>query len=251
MPKVTHQYVIQQYAVAADNYRTLTLNLGLWQSEKELFTRYFHPNYALLDVGCGTGRTTFGLHQLGYTHLTGLDLTPQMVEHAQKLNGLFHSSIPFLEGNACQLPFKDQSFDGAIFSFNGLMSIPKAENRLLAAKEIHRVLKPNAYFIFTTHDREGISKYFTFWQQEALRWKRGEIPSEVYEFGDLITESKNEPGKIFIHIPNHEEVQELITASGFECLNTFMRDERFTESTEVLEASGDCRFWVVQKKKSL
>lgn len=248
MTKVDHEYVIKQYQVAISSYRKLTLDLGLWQSERQLFEQYFDKDDSLLDIGCGAGRTTFGLFQLGYTSLLGLDLTPAMIQTAVELNPLFNSSIEFLVGNACKLPFEDASFDGAIFSFNGWMSIPRMEARLQAAKEIHRVLRPNSYWIFTTHDRESDTRYLPFWKQEKLHWQQGKQSKAVYEYGDLITESKNEPGKIFIHIPNQEEVEHLLQASQFDRVETFMRDDRFKESPDVLEASGNCRFWVVRKR---
>ena len=250
MTKVTHDYVIKQYQVATSSYRRLTLDLGLWQSEQHLFEQYFSRHDKLLDIGCGTGRTTFGLFQLGYSALIGLDLTPAMIQTAMELNPLFHSQIEFIVGNACELPFPDSSFDGAIFSFNGWMSIPQREARLQAAQEIHRVLQPESYWIFTTHDRESDTKYQSFWKQEKLHWQQGKQSKAVYEYGDLITVSKNEPGKIFIHIPNQAEVESLLQESQFEIVDSFMRDEQFRERPEVLEASGNCRFWVAKKVNS-
>ena len=248
MKKIDNDFVREQYQVAVDSYRALALNLGLWESERQLFEQYFHKTDKLLDIGCGTGRTTFGLFQLGYSSLTGLDLTPKMIEVAQDLNPTFNSQIEFMVGDASDLPFPAESFDGAIFSFNGLMSIPRAEARLKAVEEAYRVLKADKYWVFTTHDRGESPKYAAFWEQERLRWQRGKEPAEVFEFGDLITDSRNEPGKIFIHIPDYEEVAQLIHSGGFTLIDTFMRDNRVVESPEVKEASGDCRFWVVKKR---
>lgn len=251
MAKINDAYIIQQYQVATSSYRRLTLDLGLWQSEQQLFEQYFARPDKLLDIGCGTGRTTFGLFQLGYSSLIGLDLTPAMIQTAKELNPLFNSHIEFVVGNACELPFPDSSFEGAIFSFNGWMSIPQREARLQAAQEIYRVLQPKSYWIFTTHDRESDTKYHAFWKQEKLHWNQGKQSEAVFEYGDLITASKNESGKIFIHIPNQKEVESLLQESRFEIVESFMRDKRFKESPEVLAASGNCRFWVARKGKVL
>ncbi len=154
MKKINNDFVIAQYQVAVDSYRALALNLGLWKSERQLFEQYFHKTDKLLDIGCGTGRTTFGLFQLGYSSLTGLDLTPKMIEVAQDLNPTFNSQIEFIVGDATELPFPAESFDGAIFSFNGLMSIPRAEARLKAVEEAYRVLKADKLLGFH-HPRSG------------------------------------------------------------------------------------------------
>lgn len=41
------------------------------------------PNARILDVGCGTGLTAAPLHAKGYTDLTGVDLSQEMVTTAQ------------------------------------------------------------------------------------------------------------------------------------------------------------------------
>jgi hypothetical protein len=49
-------------------------------------------------------------------------------------------------------------------------------------------------------------------------------------------------------IPIMDEVKNLFETEGFKLVETFYRNEKFDESHKVKEKSGECRFWVVQKK---
>ena len=248
MEKINQQFIVEQYQSGVHNYTNATKELGLWASEKAVFEKYLNREDAILDVGCGTGRTTFALFSMGYRNIVGLDVTPGMIESAQQLTLHFNAKIPFLIGDVCELDFPDQQFEGLVFSFNGLMSIPDAVQRKRALQEINRVLKPGGRFIFTTHDREKDSKYLNFWKQQTNIWEKGEQDPRLFEFGDLITSSGNEEKLIFIHIPDEGEVRKLLESTGFKVLETFFRSDRFEESDLVKAYSGACRFWVGEKE---
>lgn len=249
MQKIESEFIKNQYRSGLESYISLTKEIGLWDSEKYVFRKYLNPKDKILDVGCGTGRTTFPLNNLGYTDIIGIDLTPEMIEIAKGLNVHFNSEIEFKVGDATKLEFLDCTFDVAIFSFNGLMSIPNSTNRNKALNEINRVLKKAGKFIFTTHDREREEQYFDFWKEEKQKWDSGNQNPMLFEFGDLITKSKNESREIFIHIPNQDEVNKLLEKNGFELIETFYRDDEFEESEQIKSKSGACRFWITKKKK--
>ena len=247
MDKLQEDFVIKQYQSGIASYAAFTREVGLWASEKHVFTKYLQTSDRILDVGCGTGRTTFSLYDLGYQDIRGLDLTPEMIAAAEEIKQERQSPIEFMVGNAKELPFEAAQFDAVIFSFNGLMSIPDGKERFKALQEINRVLKAGGTFVFTTHDREKDENYFAFWKEEKERWDKGLEREDLYEFGDLITTSKNEERAIFIHIPNQAEVQDFLERGGFSILETFYRSDQFVESAKVKEKSGECRFWVARK----
>ena len=247
MKKVTTADIKAQYRTGVDNYAHLTKTIGLWQSEHHVFCKYLNTIDTILDLGCGTGRTTFPLYQNGYQHITGVDFVPEMIDEAKRLNAHFNTNISFEVGDARSLRFENKTFDGVIFSFTGLMSIPGQNIRDSALSEIGRVLITNGLFIFTTYDRDMGETYFKFWQEERARWDQGNQRKDLFDFGDIITPSKNESSDIYIHIPNQEEIQKWLKAFNFEIVETFYRPNKFEESEAVKASSGDCRFWVAQK----
>ena len=247
MDKLTSNFIIKQYQSGVESYASFTTEVGLWESEKYVFEKYLKKTDQILDIGCGTGRTTFDLYGLGFKDIVGIDLTPEMIQKANELNKYFQLEIPFHVGDATDLNYEDERFDSVIFSFNGMMSIPSQQQRSKALSEINRVLKVDGIFIFTTHDREQEEAYLEFWKQQKVVWDQAKQNPKLYEFGDIITTSKNEQREIYIHIPNQAEIQSFLKNGNFEVLETFYRSDQFEEKEKVKEKSGECRFWVVKK----
>ncbi|MEM7790790.1 MAG: class I SAM-dependent methyltransferase [Verrucomicrobiota bacterium] len=227
-----------------DFYADASARVGLWRSEEKICKRLFKKQDSILELGCGAGRVAFGLYELGYRNLLSTDYSLQMIKRARHLTKVLEYPIPFRVCDATELEFEDSIFDGAIFTFNGLMQIPKAEKRLAALREIRRVLRPGAWFFFTTHDREA-SPHQDFWKEEELRWMHAEQSERLDEFGDRVEDTKN--GVHFMHVPTRAEIAEVLSSAGFDLEATVMRSELADEPQEVLDFSDDCRFWVVQK----
>ncbi len=102
----------------------------------------------VLDIGCGSGRTTAILKNLSSNYI-GLDYSLEMVESCRRR----FKDVKFVHGDVREMnKFQDAEFDCIMFSFNGLDSIGH-EGRLRGLQEIGRVLKHDGLFIFSSHNR--------------------------------------------------------------------------------------------------
>jgi SAM-dependent methyltransferase len=230
--------------VVVDHYRRATANIGLWRSEELVFTRLFQKDDRLIDLGTGAGRIAIGLAELGYRHVLGVELSREMIKEARRIARLLELSVAFRQGDATRLKFEDGLFDGAIFGFNGLMQIPGRQARRQAMREIRRIVRPGAAFVFTAHDRDS-PKFRKFWQQEQARWNKGKQKPELLEFGDRWEETPL--GTLYIHVPTAAEVREDLAATGWTCEWERPRSAIAAECLHTREFSDECRFWVARK----
>lgn len=107
----------------------------------------------LLDAGCGPA-PMIALISDKYPdrHYTGIDLTPKMIEQAEKKN------IPnstFVVGDCEKLPFEENSFDVIICS-NSFHHYPNPQDFFSSA---YRVLRPNGRLIL----RDYTGNAFVLW----------------------------------------------------------------------------------------
>jgi ubiquinone/menaquinone biosynthesis C-methylase UbiE len=227
------------------DYTKAVSEIGLWESEKIMIKKYFNPEDRILDIGCGAGRTTIGLYKLGYHLVEGLDLSEDMILQARIISKELNYNITFRVGDVACLDYDDDTFETALFSFNGIMQIPGRKNRIKALKEIKRILKPKGYFLFSTHDRDGSKEYESFWKEEKRKWELHIQDKSLHEFGDRVI--KMEERDTFLHFPTREEVISILEETGFRSIEGILRSELCEESEEVKKFSTDCVLWLVQK----
>jgi arsenite methyltransferase len=95
----------------------------------------------VLDLGSGAGTDSLVAAQMvgAEGHVVGLDMTPEMLAKARAgaaASGL--ENVEFVEGEAEQLPFADESFDVVIS--NGVIDLIPDKDAVFA--ELFRVLRP-------------------------------------------------------------------------------------------------------------
>lgn len=125
------------------------------------FGRYVGKNDSILDVGYGYGRTLDELYHQGFTNLSGIDFSAEMIRRG-------HVQFPYLDLNVMEssdIDRDDCSVD-AVILFAVLTCIADNDAQRHLISEIRRVLKPDGIlyindFLLNTDER-NLTRYQKF-----------------------------------------------------------------------------------------
>lgn len=109
-----------------------------------------------LELCCGTG-IVGGALKKNLWDMTGVDLTQEMVDEANKI-------FPSVKGNTNSLPFESHTFDAAVLR-QAFMLLDEPQT----LKEIRRVLKPGGTFLLCQSVPFGIEDDIHY---EKVQWAR-------------------------------------------------------------------------------
>ncbi|MET9863744.1 class I SAM-dependent methyltransferase [Streptomyces smyrnaeus] len=153
--------------------------------DPDLLAAHVPPTARVLDYGCGYGRLTARLGELGYSHVVGVDPSRAMIERGLRENprlALHHQ---------CELPLPDR--DGAydaVLLFAVLTCVPDDAAQGATLAELARVLRPGGVLYVSEvplqRDARNVARYEQY-QQIA--------PHSPY--GTFTTED----GGLFRHLP--------------------------------------------------
>ena len=218
-------------------YNEIVDSFGIMVSEKLVFEKYVDLNHKILDIGCGAGRTTIGLKKLGYNSIVGIDISENMILKARSND----PSLQFIISSVLNLPFNDNTFDVAFFSFNGLMLIPDIVNRRKAMIEIRRILKSEGIFIFSTPYLDNKLEK-PFWKE---RLKSADLENSDIELGDLFIDDMGVKD-IYIHMPFIQEIKDMLNETGYTIVEYKPRTDIYIESEEIENELDDNLYWIVR-----
>ena len=117
------QYVYSVFQSIASGYDSANRRISLMQdlhwkrSAARMLCSALPDEARILDIGCGTGDMMRIIsEEKKDVSLTGLDFSPNMLKVAKnRLRDI--PSVRLVRGNAMELPFDDDTFDGAVISF--------------------------------------------------------------------------------------------------------------------------------------
>jgi ubiquinone/menaquinone biosynthesis C-methylase UbiE len=146
----------------------------------------------LLDVASGPGALAAEAANRG-ARSVGVDLSPRMVELAQRL----YPAIEFHEADVEHLPFPDHSFDAVVCAF-GLGHFPQPE---LAVAECVRILSPGGCIAFA------------WWHDPARQRIQGIFREAIAEFGVSVPSDTPQGHNVF-RFSNSDEFLRLLEEAG-------------------------------------
>ena len=126
------------------------LSLGIHNKWKKKISTFFpnRSNLNILDIATGTGDVIFSImdrREKDVSKIQGMDLsTDMMAIGKQKCDKKsYKQKVSFLEGDACNIPFNDDSFDVITISF-GIRNVANYKKALI---EMKRSIKPEGKLI--------------------------------------------------------------------------------------------------------
>jgi demethylmenaquinone methyltransferase/2-methoxy-6-polyprenyl-1,4-benzoquinol methylase len=121
----------------------------------------------VLDVACGTGDLSIELRRGARAGVIGTDFCRPMLAIADKKSAALDLAIPYIEGDALNLPFADSKFDALTIAF-GLRNLASFKDGLV---ELRRVLKPGGRLVvleFSSPVIPGFRGLFRFYFTNVL-----------------------------------------------------------------------------------
>lgn len=134
-----------------------------WRFHRELFLSSLPPPGRLtIDVGCGEGRVTRDLRELGHT-VIGIDAAPSMIAAAREAD----PEGEYVEADAAALAF-DNDLADLVVAFLSLMDM---DDMAGAVREIGRVLESSGRFVGAVIHPVNSSGRFTSQDDDEARFR--------------------------------------------------------------------------------
>lgn len=139
--------------------------LWWWRTARRFRSVLTRPGVRVLDLCCGTGDMATALRRQGQSaQITGADFSHRMLQRGA--HKFVQHGIRPVEGDALQLPFREDSFDLVVSAF-GFRNLANYDSGL---SEIYRVLRPYGQIGILDFSEPGglLGKVYSFYFRNVL-----------------------------------------------------------------------------------
>ena len=219
---MTHEHVKAYYASFGEREweRLRNPNDGFveYAVTRKIISRYLKPKSRILDIGGGPGRYAMWLAKHGH-RIVLADLSPELLTIARaKLNeaGVTANIEEIIEADACDLShWDDNSFD-AVLSLGPFYHLIEETDRIHAATELRRVLRPDGTAFVALMPRYAFLRRTLAIPDERRHLAQPEFISHIIEQGVFINDI---PGRFTNgYGVRPEEVSPFFAEHGFKTL---------------------------------
>ena len=133
---------LQKYYKSSQEYRDVIgkeENINIYAFYGDLIERVFTKGATILDVGCGTGKSTLLLNKK-FGNVVGLDLSYFFLKETKSHN----MALQLVTASAEKIPFRDEFYD-IVASNSFIEHVPEVG---IVINELIRIVKPKGYLVF-------------------------------------------------------------------------------------------------------
>jgi ubiquinone/menaquinone biosynthesis C-methylase UbiE/Holliday junction resolvase len=129
------------------------------EKEVDLIEKVVGNDGLMLDLCCGTGRHGISLVKKGW-QIVGADLSESLLRIAKNKMQKEGVSLPLVQCEMQNLPFKSEVFSGVINMFTSFGYLPSEKEDLKSLKEVARALRSDGHFLLDIINRDHVLRVF-------------------------------------------------------------------------------------------
>jgi SAM-dependent methyltransferase len=120
----------------------------------------------VLDLGCGSGRHAVSFAKRGYSDVTGIDLSPTLLDEARAAAVDTTLDIRFLERDMRDVP--DEMFDLTVNLFTSFGYFDEDEDNAVVVRNVAEHLSAGGYFVIDFFNSPWVRDHFVAHDERVL-----------------------------------------------------------------------------------